>query len=92
MALLQSQIQIQRQLTEIETIYQSAPIGLNVLDRDLRFVRINERLAEINGLSVEEHLGRTVRELLPELADTAEAPAVSGHRNGRTPAECRNSR
>jgi PAS domain S-box-containing protein len=96
-ALLQSQIQIQRQLTEIETIYQSAPIGLNVLDRDLRFVRINERLAEINGLSVEEHLGRTVREVLPELADTAEAllypvietgaPLLNVEIRGETPAQ-----
>ncbi|MBW4492963.1 MAG: PAS domain S-box protein [Oscillatoria princeps RMCB-10] len=71
-ALRESQIQLQRQLAEIENIYQSAPIGLNVLDADLRFVRINQRLAEINGFSVEAHIGRTVRELLPELADTAE--------------------
>jgi len=71
-ALEESRAQVQRQLAEIETIYQSAPIGLGVLDTDLRFVRINQRLAEINGFSVEEHIGRTVRELLPELADTAE--------------------
>ncbi len=97
LALLQSQIQVQRQLAEIETIYQSAPIGLNVLDRDLRFVRINERLAEINGFSVEEHLGRTVREVLPELADTAEAllrpifetgePRLNVEIRGETPAQ-----
>ncbi|MBD2462586.1 PAS domain S-box protein [Oscillatoria sp. FACHB-1407] len=72
-ALQESQKLLQRQLAEIETIYQSAPIGLNVLDADLRFVRINEKLAEINGFSVEEHIGRTVRELLPDIADTAEA-------------------
>lgn len=67
-----SQAQLQRQLAEIESIYQSAPIGLNIIDTDLRFVRINERLAEINGFSVEEHIGRTVRELLPHLASEAE--------------------
>jgi len=71
-ALQTSQLQLQQQLTEIETIYRSAPIGLNVLDTDLRFVRINQRLAEINGLPVEAHIGRTVREVLPALADTAE--------------------
>ncbi|HEY9851030.1 MAG TPA: PAS domain S-box protein [Leptolyngbyaceae cyanobacterium] len=71
-ALQESQLQLQRQLAEIETIYQSAPIGLNVLDTDLRFVRINQRLAEINGFSVAAHIGRTVRELLPDLADAAE--------------------
>ncbi len=59
-------------LAEIEGIYRNAPVGLGVLDRDLRFVRINERLAEINGFSPEEHVGRTVRELLPGLADEVE--------------------
>lgn len=97
MALLESQIRAQRQLTEIETIYQSAPIGLNVLDRELRFVRINERLAEINGFSVEAHIGRTVRELLPDLADKAEAllqpifetgePLLNVEIRGETPAQ-----
>lgn len=58
---------------ELESIYQTAPIGLAVLDTDLRFLRINERLAEMNGLPVEAHLGRTVGELLPDLADQAEA-------------------
>ncbi|BAY36890.1 PAS/PAC sensor hybrid histidine kinase [Nostoc sp. NIES-2111] len=67
-----SRATLHRQLAEIETIYQSAPIGLNVLDPDLRFVRINQKLAEINGFSVEEHIGRTVRELLPDIADTAD--------------------
>jgi PAS domain S-box-containing protein len=72
-ALLQeSQTRLQQQLAEIEALYQSAPIGLNVLDTDLRFVRVNQRLAEMNGLTVEAHLGRTIRELLPELADSAE--------------------
>ena len=59
-------------LTEIEAYYDTAPVGLCVLDNELRYVRINERLAEINGLPVSEHLGRTIREVLPELADQAE--------------------
>ncbi|MEB3357273.1 MAG: ATP-binding protein [Synechococcales bacterium] len=93
----ESRAVLQRQLTEIETIYRSAPIGLNVLDPDLRFVRINERLAEMNGFSVEEHLGRTVRELLPDLADPAERlllpifetgePLLNVEIRGETPAQ-----
>ncbi|WP_206602843.1 PAS domain-containing hybrid sensor histidine kinase/response regulator [Leptolyngbya ohadii] len=63
---------LQRQLAEIETIYQSAPVGLAFLDPDLRFVRINQQLAEINGLSVEDHLGRGVQEALPEIAERLE--------------------
>jgi len=61
---------IRGQLAEIESIYDNAPIGLCVLDRDLRYVRINERLAEINGIPAAQHIGRTVRELVPQLADT----------------------
>jgi PAS domain S-box-containing protein len=71
-ALRESQARARKKLAEIEAIYQTAPIGLSVLDTDLRFERINRRLAEINGLSAEAHLGRTVRELLPALADAIE--------------------
>ena len=39
------------------------------MDMDYRFVRINERMAEINGLPVEAHIGRTLRQVVPDLAD-----------------------
>jgi PAS domain S-box-containing protein len=71
-ALKESQANLQEQLAQIEAIYRSAPIGLNVLDTDLRFIRINERLAEMNGFSVDEHIGRTVGELFPDLAARTE--------------------
>lgn len=96
-ALQESQNQIQRQLAEIETIYHSAPIGLNVLDTELRFVRINQRLAEMNGFPVEAHIGRTIGELLPDLADTYERllypiletgePLLNIEITGETPAQ-----
>jgi PAS domain S-box-containing protein len=66
---------VQQQLSEINAIYDSAPVGLCVLDRDLRYLRINERLAEFNGASVAEHLGRTAYEVVPEIASQVE-PAV----------------
>lgn len=68
-----NQIQLQQQLAEIEAIYQSAPVGLNVLDTNLHYVRINRQLAEMNGCSVEDHLGRSLREVLPDLADRLES-------------------
>lgn len=55
-------------LSQIEEIYSNAPIGLCVLDNELRYVRINKHLADMNGLPVEAHLGKTIAELLPELA------------------------
>jgi PAS domain S-box-containing protein len=72
-SLLQAQqATIQQQLGEIESIYQMAPVGLCFVDTDFRYVRINEQLAQINGLSVAEHIGKTFREVLPELVNTME--------------------
>jgi len=45
-----------------------ATVGFCYLDTDLRYIYINEWLAEINGFTVEEHIGRSVRELFPDLA------------------------
>ncbi|HEX9427594.1 MAG TPA: PAS domain-containing protein [Candidatus Polarisedimenticolia bacterium] len=59
-------------LAEVDAIYTTAPIGLCVIDRDLRYVRINEWLAAINGISAADHIGRSVREMVPALADSAE--------------------
>jgi two-component system sensor kinase FixL len=64
---------VARRLTELQEAYDTAPVGLCTVDCDLRYVRINKRLAAVNGHTVEEHLGRTIREILPELADVVEA-------------------
>jgi PAS domain S-box-containing protein len=53
----------------LDVIFASAPIGLAFWDRELRFVRVNERLAEINGIPVAEHLGKRPDELLPDIPD-----------------------
>ena len=71
-ALRKSEELARQRLAELEDIYRNAPVGLGVLDADLRFVRINERLAEMNGIPAADHIGRSVRELLPHLADFAE--------------------
>ncbi|MCY7366988.1 MAG: PAS domain S-box protein, partial [Chamaesiphon sp.] len=67
--LRQAQALAQRQLVEIEAIYQTAPIGLTTIDVDFRFQRVNQRLAEMNGVTIEDHIGRTVREVIGDLAD-----------------------
>lgn len=51
----------------LDTLLSAAPVGLGFWDRDLRYVRINDALAEMNGLPVSDHLGRTVEEVLPDL-------------------------
>ena len=53
----------------LDTLLSSAPVGLAFFDRDLRFVRVNQALAQINGRPVEEHIGRTIKELDEESSD-----------------------
>lgn len=60
-------------LALIDTIYTSAPVGLCFVDRDLRYVSINNALAEMNGHSPDYFLGKNVRQAIPELADAVEA-------------------
>lgn len=54
----------------IDSLLLGAPIGFCYLNRELRYERINPRLAELNGLPVEAHLGKHVSEIVPTLADT----------------------
>jgi PAS domain S-box-containing protein len=56
----------------LQLIYDTAPIGLACLSPDCRYLKINQRLTEICGISVEDHLGRSVRECVPALADAVE--------------------
>src|SRR6187399_1579270 len=56
----------------LQLVYDTAPIGLALLSPDCRYLQINQRLTEICGISVEDHLGRTVRECVPALADAVE--------------------
>ncbi len=63
---------VREQLTELDHLYQRAPVGLCLLDRQLRYVRINDRMAEINGVPAEAHIGRTPGEVIPEVASTLE--------------------
>ena len=55
-----------QRLAQLQAIYDGAPVGLCFLDQDLRYVSINQRLAEINGPPVAAHLGKTVKEMIPE--------------------------
>ena len=60
-------------LAHLKTIYASAPVGLCFVDRELRYVSINNALAEMNGESPEFFIGKTVREATPSVADNVEA-------------------
>ncbi len=54
-------------LAQIQAIYDGAPVGLCFLDRRMRYVSLNRKLAEINGAPVRAHLGKTVAEVIPHV-------------------------
>jgi diguanylate cyclase (GGDEF)-like protein/PAS domain S-box-containing protein len=56
-------------LNEIEQIYRYAPVGFCFMDTNYRYTRMNEHLAEMSGVTVDAALGRTLREVVPHLAD-----------------------
>jgi PAS domain S-box-containing protein len=83
-------------LTILQTLAESAPMGLAFLDREMRYVRINHTLAEMHGVPQEAHYGRTTREVLPKLASRIDPilrqvmesgrPVVNRTIHGETPA------
>jgi PAS domain S-box-containing protein len=56
-----------QRLAHLQAIYDGAPAGLCLLDRGMRFLSVNRRMADINGLSIAEHLGRRLQDVLPAL-------------------------
>lgn len=53
------------------SVYDKAPVGLCVLSRDLRFLHINETMAQFNGHKAEDHIGQRLSQVLPGLEGAA---------------------
>jgi PAS domain S-box-containing protein len=80
---------------QLNSFFRGATAGLALLDKDMRYLQINATLAEINGIPVEQHIGRTVREVVPRLASALEPvfqqvlttgePALDFELTGETP-------
>ncbi|GAA1241991.1 hypothetical protein GCM10009665_35920 [Kitasatospora nipponensis] len=89
---------IQADLAVLDGFFTQSPVGMAVYDNELRFVRLNDALARVNGFSVAEHLGRRVTELLPgingeevervmrHVLATGE-PVIDARSHGRTPGD-----
>ena len=54
-------------LSLLETLLRTAPVGFAFIDRDFRFVRMNETLAAFNGSPASNQIGRTVQEVVPAI-------------------------
>jgi PAS domain S-box-containing protein len=57
----------ERSLGLLDTLFATAPVGLAFIDSEQRYVRINTALAAMNGRAVEDHIGRTIEEVLGPL-------------------------
>jgi PAS domain S-box-containing protein len=68
-----SGIQSVARAPELRLLYETAPIGLAFLTPDCRYQAINRRLCEICGISVDDHIGRSVRETVPQIAEQVES-------------------
>ncbi|MET7380796.1 SpoIIE family protein phosphatase [Streptomyces sp. NPDC005526] len=89
---------LERDVALSARIVSQSPIGLAVLDTQLRYVSVNPALERINGMTAGEHIGRTAREVLPQwdtdaLEDAAQRvletgqPLIDVSAVGRTPAD-----
>lgn len=63
-----------QRLAQLQAVFDGSPVGLAFLDKNSRCVNLNQRLADIDGIPVEEHFGKTVQELFPDLS-----PLIRGH-------------
>lgn len=61
-----------QRLAQLQAIYDGAPVGLCLLDRNLRYVSLNRKLAQMNGAAAEAHLGRTPDEIIPKVFQIVE--------------------
>ncbi|XIE77574.1 SpoIIE family protein phosphatase [Streptomyces sp. SBR177] len=85
-------------LAALESLFTQSPIGLATLGPDLRFLRVNDALARMNGVPAADHIGRRLTEVVPginagalealmrQVLDTGTA-VVDARRAGRTPAD-----
>jgi PAS domain S-box-containing protein len=69
---------------ELQLIYETAPIGLAFLSTDCRYLMINQHLTEICGLPIANHIGRTVRETVPQVAEQVESIVQAILRTGES--------
>ncbi|MGW4804139.1 SpoIIE family protein phosphatase [Kitasatospora sp. NPDC004272] len=95
--------EVESDLAVLDGFFDQSPIGLAVYDTELRFVRLNEALARINGLSAEQHLGRRISAVLPginahEIENVMRQviatgkPVVDARSHGRVPGDPRRDR
>jgi len=59
-------------LWQLQALYEGAPVGLAFVDSNLRYLAVNERLAEMHGRPVAALIGRPVAQVIPDLFEQVE--------------------
>ena len=76
-----------QRLAQLQAIYDGAPVALAFIDADLRYVSINQRLASLNAIPVEDHLGRKVADIVPPAVYSKIEPYLFRALNGQAIAD-----
>lgn len=68
----------EQSLALLDTLFDTAPVGLGFFDTKLRYERVNDALADINGVPAQEHIGKTIAEVVedPDGSVTAQLQGV----------------
>jgi len=61
----------------LRTVSNASGVGLCVLDTELRYVAINNTMAQMNGVPAQAHLGKTIRDVLGDFSELVE-PQFAG--------------
>ena len=56
-------------VAQLRALYAAVPVGVGLLDTDIRFIHVNQRLANITGVAADAHMGLGWRDLAPAVAD-----------------------
>jgi len=57
----------------LDGLIENAPIGFAFFDKEHRYIRLNSTLAAMNGVPIDEHIGRTIADVVPTLAPQVNA-------------------
>ncbi|THA40439.1 SpoIIE family protein phosphatase [Streptomyces sp. A1547] len=55
---------VKTNLSFLDALFETCPIGLVMLDEELRYVHLNQALADMDGVPLEEHLGRRMADIM----------------------------
>jgi two-component system CheB/CheR fusion protein len=72
--LARNEVIARQQGQEIATLYKTAPVGIALVDRNRRYLKINERFADLTGNPMDSHIGRSIADATPAFSERMRAP------------------